>query len=58
MIGGLFQEADYDNNWESFQVPGQGDMRWLIEQYYLNNKSVPRDCDEQIEQFVKYTKER
>ena len=58
IFGGIFQETDYDNQWESCQVPGQGNIRWLIDQYFLHTNNAPDDCDSQIEGFVKFTKER
>ena len=56
MIGGLFQEMDYDNTWEMVDVPGDGNIRWLLEQYFLRTPKTPSNANEQIEDFVNFNK--
>lgn len=58
MFGGLLMKNDCDRECEMFDEPGQGDLRWLLDQYYISNENTPRNSGEDLEAFVKFCKER
>ena len=57
MFGGILQESDCDNKVEMFDKPGEGNLRWLLDQYYINNENTPNNSKEDLEAFVKFCKE-
>jgi hypothetical protein len=59
MIGGLVQKSDCsDNTVEMYETPGSGNIRWLLEQYFLKNVEPPRDSKDQVREFTAFTEER
>jgi hypothetical protein len=55
MLGGLFQEQDVNSDWEMHETPGQDDLRYLVESYFVNTPNPPIDLKEQLKELVKYS---
>lgn len=57
MFGGILQRSDTTNDCEMFQVPGSGNLRWLLERYYAMNENTPdAEGHEDLEHFTEYVK--
>lgn len=57
MIGGVYRSSDCNNDCEYFDVPGNGNIRWLIERYFLENPEAPIEGDKQVEDFIAWNKQ-
>jgi hypothetical protein len=58
IFGGVLQEQDCDDYAEIYRVPGAGNFRWLVEQFYANNPNVEGNSSDEIEAFVKWYEEK
>ncbi len=58
MFGGILQPSDCTDDCEMYSVPGSGNIRWLIEQYFAKHPNAPDDCDKQIQDFTDFAVNR
>lgn len=57
IFGGILQQSDCTNDCEMFQVPGAGNIRWLLEQFFAKNPGVSEDSEVQLAKFAEWSRE-